>query len=85
MNGDQFSGLTKVKPARMKKTTATSLIATITALNRALSRTPMTRSAVMNRTMIAAGRLMTAPSIAQGDAHIQPGRCKPNPARIRWK
>ncbi len=85
MNGDQFSGLTNVKPAAMKNSTAASLMATITALKRALSRTPTTSSPVMNSTMIAAGRLITAPSVAQGDAVIHTGRCRPKPARMRWK
>src|SRR4029453_6819434 len=61
MNGDQLSGWTNEKPATMKNRTAASLIATIAALNRALSRTPITRSAVMSRTMIAAGRVATPP------------------------
>ena len=85
MNGDQLSGLTNVNPAAMKNRTAASLMATITALNRALSRTPTTSSAVMASTMRAAGRLIRAPSVAHGDAVIHSGRCSPKPARMRWK
>ena len=44
MNGDQFAGFTNVSPTTMKKMTAASLIATIAALKRALSRTPTTSS-----------------------------------------
>ena len=80
-NGDQFSGFTNFMPAKMKKRTAASLMNTIVALKRALSRMPTTRRAVIARTMITAGRFMTAPGIVPGAAHIQAGRWMPKPAR----
>ena len=66
----------------MKKSTAAILMATITALKRALSRTPMTSSVVIMSTMITAGTLMMP---AGGATDIHCGRLMPNPARIRWK
>ena len=50
-NGDQFSGRTNVAPAPMKNTTAISLIATMTALARADSRTPITSSTMITSTI----------------------------------
>ena len=58
----------------MKKRTAASLMNTMVALNRALSRTPITSSTMMPRTMMTAGRLKTAPGAAAGAAVIQTGR-----------
>ena len=60
----------------MKNRMAATLMATITALKRALSRTPMTSSTMMSRTMITAGRLMMAPGeFADGAAVIHIGSC----------
>src|SRR6185503_12789444 len=74
-NGDQFFGTTYPTPTMMKNTTAASLTATMAALKRALSRTPITRSVLMRSTMSTAGRLITAPSTpAPGEALIQTGR-----------
>ncbi len=36
-------------------------------------------------TISTAGRLITAPGMVPGAAHIQTGSCQPKPARIRWK
>ena len=66
----------------MKNSTAASLIATIAALKRALSRTPTTSSTMIASTMITAGRLMTAPGAAAGAAVIHVGSATPNPARM---
>ena len=75
-NGDQFSGFTNLKPASRKKSTAASLIATMVALKRALSRMPITSRAVIASTISTAGRLITAPGMrARGRAH--PGRQLP--------
>jgi hypothetical protein len=86
MKGLQFAGSTYPAPTTMKNRMAASLIVTITALARALSRTPMTSSDVITRTIRIAGRLMSAPSTpVAGAAVIHTGKCIPNPARIRWK
>ncbi len=69
----------------MKNSTAASLIATMVALKRALSRMPITSRAVIASTISTAGRLITAPGIVPGAAHIHAGSCKPKPARMRWK
>ncbi len=69
----------------MKNPTAASLIATITALNRALSRTPTTSSTMIPSTIRTAGRLMSDPTSGFGEADIHTGRWIPKPARIRWK
>src|SRR5215212_4643447 len=74
MNGDQFSGFTYVNPTRMKNATAASLIATIAALNSALSRTPTTSSTMMPSTIRIAGILTSDPVAASGDAVIHAGR-----------
>jgi hypothetical protein len=64
----------------MKKSTAASLIATMTALNRALSRTPTTSSTMMKRTITAAGRLKTAPGTPEyGPAASAVGSSMPKP------
>ena len=48
----------------MKKRTAAPLMATITALKRALSRTPITSSTIISSTMSTAGRLIIVPGVA---------------------
>ena len=55
------------------------------ALKRALSRMPITSRAVIASTISTAGRLITAPGIVPGAAHIHAGSCQPKPARMRWK
>ena len=60
-------------------------MATMTALNLALSRTPITSTTVMTQTISTAGRLMIAPGAAAGAALIQTGSVMPKPARMRWK
>ena len=68
----------------MKNRMARPLTATITALKRALSRTPLTSNTMMNSTMMTAGRLMMAPGVcAEGAALIHIGSSIPAPARSR--
>ncbi len=68
----------------MKNRIAVIFTATIAALNRALSRTPMTSSTQMSRTMNTAGRLMIVPGVvAEGAALIQTGSGIPAPMSSR--
>ncbi len=64
-------------PAARKNNTATTLMATITALKRADSRTPTTSRIMISNTMITAGRLMMPTG---GAAPIAIGNSMPNPA-----
>ncbi len=65
----------------MKNSTAASLIPTMTALKRALSRMPTTSRYMMQSTMITAGRLTSAPgALALGAALIHTGRAMPAPS-----
>ena len=62
MKGIQLSALTAGAPTAMKKRITPSLRSTIRPATRALSLIPITRRAVINKTMIAAGKLAILPS-----------------------
>src|SRR5574341_2321941 len=85
MNGDQFSGFTNHIPTAMKNSTTPSFTQTMTAVVRALSLMPTSNTTVTSRTMIAAGKLATAPSTEPGAGVAQSGSTMPRDRRMLLK
>ena len=92
--GCQLVVLTKNAPTAMTKSTAVTLMATMTPLKVALSWMPFTRTAVMMSTMMRAGRFITAPVAAkwpvagsyfQGDSLSSFGMWMPILLTALWK
>ncbi len=87
MNGCQLAGCTCRAPTTMNSSTTVTLIATMTLLNRADSRTPNDSTAVMISMISSAGRLnsVCTPGTAPGAAVSAAGKCTPKPDISDWK
>src|ERR1700759_4035753 len=81
MNGCQFAGVTWNTPTPITSSTTITLIATMTLLMRADSRTPTDSSAVIAIITRKAGRLkkVSCPGIVPGAADNATGNATPNP------